>query len=600
MKNGISAYDDGVVFSFPDAGACISCRGREPSFRLFLASASGVPITPAAFAPPVVTADDTGLCLVYRGADVAGAGPIMVKVRWEADGRQILGCMEIVNGGGTRIDRVQFPCLPFPEVESIDRLLVASAWGDEFPWPVKTIRQYCAAGGLERIYPGLQLEAIRHGDDEVAYFYPAVLSMQFLTLYNQGRSVYLACYGEDGNTLSLNAQAVGDGLRLSVNHHPFLEHGSWRSPPCGLAVLPGDWHAAADVYAGRMRDVFRPPEHPRWMREEFHGWVQVMMHLENQEPLHRYRDLPSIFREAREKTGIGILHVCGWNGRGHDTRYPDYDPDHRLGTPDDLREAIRQIHALGGRVILYTNGRLVDPDSVFAREGGGDRVCVDEHGQPHVERYFNSVAFRVACPACPEYGDYLAGQIGKLCGEYGADAVQVDQVSCNQALFCHDRRHPHLTPASNFLEPTDEMLRKIRRRHQGVDPDSFTWIEGCSERFGRYYDVSQGHGEGGAGWEILGPVPELFSYVYPDFLVTGSCNSIDQLCHTFAQGKPFDLGVDRLADPDYLALIRRLLAVRASYPDYFLRGIFRDDVGLDVAGAARAYRWIIRTAGAWW
>jgi hypothetical protein len=95
VKNGISAHDDGVAFSFPDAAACITCRGREPSFRLFLASASGVPITPAAFAPPVVTADDTGLCLVYRGADVAGAGPIVLNVRWAADWREILGCMEI-------------------------------------------------------------------------------------------------------------------------------------------------------------------------------------------------------------------------------------------------------------------------------------------------------------------------------------------------------------------------------------------------------------------------------------------------------------------------------------------------------------------------
>jgi hypothetical protein len=590
----IDLDDNGLVFVFPASGARIAYGRHDPVFRLFVdqATARGTQreITQADCTAPVIARDGGSLSLAYRFRPSEGSGTLEVRIGWETGGREVLGRIEIDNGTGLRIERVQFPLLPFPQVENNDRLLFSSSWGDEFPWPVKTIRQYCAMGGLEAIYPGLRLEAIRHGKDEVAYAYPSILAMQYLTLHSKGRSVYLSCYGTDGNSLSLNAQAVGNGLLFSVNHKPYLGHGTWRSPECGVAIVPGDWHSAADLYASRMRGVFKPPRLPAWMQEGFHGWVQVMMHFENERPLHCFRDLPALFRDVKEKSGIEVLHVCGWNGRGHDTLYPDYDPDPALGTADDLRSAINAIHAQGGRVILYTNGRLVDPDSAFARQSGGRCVCVDANGQPYVERYFNSVRFQIACPACVEYGEYLAGQIGTLCRELGADAVQIDQISCNQGLPCHDSRHPHTTPANNFLEPTDRMLQTIRRTHLGIDPDSFTWIEGCHERFGQYYDVSQGHGEGGPGWEILGPVPEQFKYTYPDYLVTGSCNTIQQLCHTFAQGKPFDLGVGCLEDPDYAALLRRLLEVRRSYSRYFLHGIFRDNVGLQVAGDARAYR----------
>ena len=590
----ICSADEGVVLDFPELGSRIVYTTDSPLFRLHMESlengeAKGE-IVPADFAPPKIIHEADRTLLLYNGKPIAGAGQMTVKVLLEPAGQELLGRIEIENGSGLRLRRVRFPCLAYQAVESIDRLLFASPWGDEFPWPVKTIKQYCAMNGLESIYPGLKLEAIKTGQDEVAYTYPSVLAMQYLTLYNKGRSVYLACYSTDDNTLTLNAQVAGSGLIFSVNHYPFLAQGSWRSPECGLAVLPGDWHGAADLYASHMRGRFKPPAPPAWMRHDFHGWVQVMMHFEHQKPLHYYRNLPGIFREAREKTGLNILHVCGWNGRGHDTFYPDYNPDPELGTPEELKLAIGEIKALGGRVILYTNGRLVDPDSDFYRTIGKDCLCADEAGQTYQERYFNSVGFGVACPSCTEYGVYLSEQIRKLCADFGADAVQVDQISCNQGLFCYDKHHPHSTPANNFLAPTDKMLQHIRKTHKSLNPDSFTWIEGCHERFGQYYDVSQGHGEGEPGWEILGPVPEQFKYTYPDYIVTGSCNTIQQLCHTFSQGKPFDFGIERLDDADFLALLRCLLGLRKSYPEYFLRGIFRDNIGLEVTGDVRAYR----------
>lgn len=584
----------GIVVTFPAVESRIAYHADAPLFRLYLESPSSEEVkkelVPADFAAPEISRDAERVCMTYRGKPVDGDGLLQVKVMLESSGQEVLGRMEIENHSWLRINRAQFPCLPYQQVENIDRLLFASSWGDEFPWPGKTIKQYCVMSGLEDIYPGLKLEAVKHGEDEVAYTYPSVLAMQYLTLYNKGRSVYLACYSTDENTLTLNAKVMCNGLLFSVNHYPFLTQGSWQSPQCGLAVLPGDWHAAADLYAGHMRGVFRPPIPPDWMRDGFHGWMQIMMHFERQKPLHYFKDLPGIFREAREKSGLDILHVCGWNGRGHDTFYPDYNPDPDLGTPEELQQAIREIKALGGRVILYTNGRLVDPDSVFSRQGGENCLCVDPAGQPYRERYFNTVNFGVACPSCTVYGDYLAEQIGKLCGDFGADAVQIDQISCNQALFCYDKRHAHTTPANNFLAPTDKMLQQIRKMHTSLNPDSFTWIEGCHERFGQYYDVSQGHGEGGPGWEILGPVAELFKYTYPDYIVTGTSSNVHQLCHTFAQGKPFDLDTKHLDDADFAALLRNLLTLRKSYPEYFLRGVFRDNVGLNVAGDVKGYR----------
>ena len=554
-----------IKFDYPEFRCGFEFDGKRPLFVLTLWNgASTREATPDQFSQVEQSRDGETHTLVLRSPDIG-----MVRVELRRTGPEVIGSIEIEPSRGVTVREVRFPHVIWPSVESFDSLLMSTAWGDNIERPTKTIRERC--GG------------------EISYIYPSELAMQYMVLHNPGRAIYLSRYGLGDESFRLSAVSLSDrALALSVVHYPFVSCGKWRSSDCAFAALPGGWHGAADLYSLHMRGEFVPPDVPQWMREDFHGWVQVGMSFVDGGVKHRFSDLPELFRRVQE-TGLNTMHIFGWCGRGHDTEYPDYNVNPALGTQDELRSALNEIRSMGGRAILYTNGRLVDPQSTFHTSGGSESLCLQEDGTPYTENYGTGVEFRIACPTCEDYHAKMASEVGRIAREFGAHAIQIDQISCNTGFLCFDSNHPHSTPATNFLPGVSAMLRRIRETHRAVDPDFFTWCEGCHERFGQYYDVNQGHGEEFT-WQIGESTPEQFSYNYPDYIVTGICDTIQRLCYTFAQGKPFDCHLWTLDDPDLAALVKELVAVRRAHKDYFVHGTFRDCVGVDCSAGTRVFR----------
>ncbi len=569
----------------------------RPMFRIQLdwpgqgAEAVWLDADTAAGMGDVVTAVETGQAeprrqeITYRLAH--GEDRLAVRVVFERAGREVLATLALEHQGPGRVRQVQFPVVEV-ETHTFDRLLMASAWGDDIPQPPQTIREVCDAGGNRK---RMGMDYIATGRDELIYTYPSIMAMQHMVLYNDARSLYVACYSDDEQTRTFRAAAVGKyRLRLAIGHHPFATGPAhFETSPCGLALLDGGWHTAADLYASHMRERFRPAQRPAWLSESFHGWVELNMKTEGQPPRHRFADLPGLYRDRVAPAGINVIKIAGWCGVGFDRNYPDYRVNPELGSAEELKAACDEVRRLGGRVEFYTNFRLVDPDSDFYRAGGSQYVCLDEAGEPYIESYGTSAKFRIACPACPPYGDYLAEQVRRMIVEYGAGAMQVDQTSCNLAHFCFDGRHPHPTPATNFAGGLEELLRKVRAVYRSLDEGFYVWGEGCHERFGRQYDIHQGHGEEFT-WQVGRSTPEHFSYVYPDALVTGHAKTgVQGLCYSHAQGKPFDVSLRCLDDALFAELLQRFVAVRAAWPGYFLRGRFRDSTPLEWTGPVRAF-----------
>ncbi len=573
-----------LSYRFPPFSEEIEFTENRPLFRLYLngdqENPAGV-LKPGDFGPPLVETAGETTSLTYRKSGLT----VTVKLTRRTD--QVTGSISLESDGAFTLRRVQFPCVAWHFVSHVDSLLMSTPWGDNIQRPTKTISEFCL---LDKSY--WVHDYIKRGRNEVIYTYPSILSMQYMVLHNKARSLYLACYGTGSDTITLNAKVLGRmSLELSVNHYPFLERGSWQSPECAFSLLEGDWHRAADLYSSRMKGKFRDPDVPSWMKDPargWHGWAEIMMHREGEEPLYRYKDLPDIYRRVRE-TGLNTLQIAGWARRGFDTMYPDFDVDPELGTEEELRQAMDEIKAMGGHAILYTNGRLVDPRSRFWQEGGSKAVCVDEKGRPYIERYNTSAEFRIACPACGEYREHLAEKIGRICGSFGAHACQVDQISCNFGYFCFDKSHPHPTPSSNYLPGVEAQLRKIRETHKSINPDFFVWCEGCHERFGQFYDVEQGHGEEFT-WQMGESMPEQFKYHFPGRIVTGMSKDLQQLCHSYCQGKPFDVQYATLIkDPVFTGLLKSFIETRKKYPEYFLLGRFKDNVGLTVNDGVRVF-----------
>lgn len=421
------------------------------------------------------------------------------------------------------------------------------------------------------------------------YTYPSIMAMQYMVLYNESRSLYMATYSTGDETMTFHAKTTGKySLELSINHYPFITSGVWQTPECSISILDGGWHKAAKIYSRRMGSVFKAPDSPPWMEKEYHGWVEVIMKRENTPPKFKFSEIGEVYRKIYQDTGINHIFLVGWHDNGHDTKFPRYLPGEECGTVEELISAMEDVKAQGGRCSLYTNGRLVDINEEYYKSGGKNAVSLKEDGTEYIETYKTSSVFAVTCPGTDEYCAQMADVTKRIAGDYKADGMFIDQISCNLAPFCYSKNHYHTKPSNNFLPGVERQLKEMRRAHKKINPDFHTFAEGCHERFGQYYDVNQGHGEEYT-WQIGKSMPEQFLYTYPDRIVTGHCADKQQMYHSMAQFKPLDVKPECYEDPSNLEPIRRYVALRKAYPEYFLQGKFIDDEGFVYSNNIRVF-----------
>ena len=65
-----------------------------------------------------------------------------------------------------------------------------------------------------------------------------------------------------------------------------------------------------------------------------------------------------------------MILLFAWWKEGMDNGYPNYEPDPALGGTEKLKKAITEINSLGGIVILYANGHLIDVSTDFYKKAG--------------------------------------------------------------------------------------------------------------------------------------------------------------------------------------------------------------------------------------
>lgn len=578
-ESAFTAVCPTLVFELP-AGT-ISLPGQAPLFDLYTTldtkDRRARRLTDKDFRNVVESAVAGVRTVTFSGPPDEWGGDVKVTVTFEPTSKEVLLRISVENYSYFPIRLVRFPVLDTPPVNRFDTLLFPHNAGDAIHDP--------------RVMISTRLSGI------YSRRYPADLAMQYITLYNEARNCYMAAYNDGDEFYDHTVRTAGDCLRLSFDWYPFLDDGGkWESPVCSISMLPGDWHSAADLYREHMSKKFRAPEVPKWMRESFHGWIQIALKSGNNPPAFRYSEIPDLYRKYVEANGLNTLHLFSLFKGGADVFFPDCNIATNCGTKEDLAAAMDAVKAMGGHVDVYTNGRSVDIDSDFVMLRGGAKSWVmHEDGGPQIDGWAVSPG-RQVCPFSKLYQDEQLRWYKVIVEEYRAHGTQIDQVSCTPSLFCFDKSHGHRTPAANFPVGMDTLLKRLREYYRSKNPDFFVWAEGQHERYGRYYDVNQSHGEH-QSWTAGESMPEQFHYTYPDYLCTGSSDSIDAMCHTFGQGKPFDIHLRHVFKPEFADLLRKLVAVRKAEPEYFLRGRFMDTVGLSVAGRDVRYWRIDRRDG---
>lgn len=377
--------------------------------------------------------------------------------------------------------------------------------------------------------------------------YPREIGMPWLDLHNAdaNRGMYYACHdpvsrvstlrfemhpGLARNRLSGNwpsdqeIAAMSDqyppGLVVHWVHFPYTPPGeTFVGPTVVLRSHEGDWHRAAAFYRAwfRSRFVVRQPDEG-WLRQQ-QAVQDAMFLLPEGNVMLTFREMPRWAKDARDY-GVKTVMVSGWNVGGHDNQYPNYTPDSRLGTWEDLAEAIATCHDLGMRVLFFANIQSVDVSTDWFREELHQYRMMDARGSTNVAGWgMGTLGARMGLtrppvggcdPAFPGFRKIIVDHMRKL-AEIGADGIHFDKVigmppvDYNPAL--------DLPPDQAWYTGVIRCLEEVLTSCRAIRPDFCLSVESPWDRLLSYCD---------AWWlwhDTLDHVP-VMKFTFPEFLPT--------------------------------------------------------------------------------
>jgi hypothetical protein len=149
-------------------------------------------------------------------------------------------------------------------------------------------------------------------------------------------------------------------IRFGPVHAPYVSPGSsFDILPFSIEAYKGGWYQGASCY-NKISETWNKhaDDIPSWTQVP-HSWLQIHINSPEDELRIKYKDLPKVGEDCA-KYGIKAIQLVGWNNGGQDRGNPYHDIDPRLGTLEELKEAIAKIHAMGVKVIIFSKFTWAD------------------------------------------------------------------------------------------------------------------------------------------------------------------------------------------------------------------------------------------------
>ncbi len=447
-------------------------------------------------------------------------------------------------------------------------------------------------------------------------------SMQWMEYAGKDEGLYIGSHDSSLETTFLEATTCGKSLFFAVTKHPFLRSaGAWKSAEYVISPHCGDWHVGADKYRRWAESWMRMSDPPEWARDCV-GWLLVIMKQQNGDIMWRYRDIPLLVDIAR-RSGLDTVGLFGWATGGHDHLYPDYVPDPEMGGEEQLRAGIREARARGGRVILYTNGQLIDTIGPwFEREG--KRIAARRPDGNHYfeqwRKYSDHPGYlhAVACQSTPQWRARLL-ELADQMRDLGANGLLYDQLGAGSgADLCFATDHSHDRPSNAIGPGIAANLAAVQAHVRARDPEFIVMTEHVGDAMCQSIDLI--HGCGPSHRCLPTSFPGMFRYAFPEYAHTNRWGSqsapvldTTEANFAFVHGIRTDIECRypgdaewlrsgrRPTDADYAAIptspdvtmmregpledyqryLKQLNDLRRSHP-ILLRGRYRDDQGFAI------------------
>lgn len=496
---------------------------------------------------------------------------------------------EIENRSDTRANELQYPYIDLNRLvgkREDDLLIRPKGLGERMknPW-----------AALESAHT--EYMSSDYNEIKSTVVYPRPGTMSWMGIQSDKYFLYLGRHDERTRACCLLSaiqprEATVPRLVSSICHYPFVTKGETISTaPCVVTMAEGDWRIGSDIYGTFARSSFYHPVKPReWVRG-MTGWQRIILRHQFGEIFWKYSDLPRLYLEGK-KYGLDTLLVFGWWRGRFDNGYPHYEVDPELGGEEGLKAAIAEVRRLGGHVILYNNGILIDKKTEFYRLHHTEAARIDIDGNEYEDHYkfenngtvLRNYGYKSFVDACHATEIWCRTMIdnGKQKMSFGPDSIFFDQVG-GRSKLCFNPEHKHGNRPDDEMVYRRENLRRIRATCTGEialgtectnDAASceVDYLHGCD--FGNSYRSSKN-----APTKMQ--FPQMFRRTFPEIIMSNrhihDCREgfRDDLNHAFIQGCRFDVAIWRCRKigiaglPEYGEHLAKLLALKQKHHDFF-------------------------------
>lgn len=241
--------------------------------------------------------------------------------------------------------------------------------------------------------------------------------------------------------------------RFAAVHIPYILSGEKKQlPSISLQTFEGGWQNGVDIYKKWREPRTKKPAIPRWV-ENPHSWLQLHINSPEDELRIRFKDLPEIAEEC-VRNGVKAIQLVGWAEGGQDQGNPSHNPDLRLGSVQELREAIEVIKKMGVKIILFAKFTWADRSTDRFRKELIEYSIKDPYGDYyHYPGYryqsgtqlldINTKRLIPMCFLSEEWLRVCDDEFRKIV-ELDADGILYDECQHHSpALLCFDESHGH-------------------------------------------------------------------------------------------------------------------------------------------------------------
>ena len=496
----------------------------------------------------------------------------------------------------TCIRELQYPLVGDCRLPEGAELLTTFLGGERFKDPVGKI----AREGNEPPYFGRTWEF-----RQIDYKYPSHTVANCFALLNDSEGLYIASHDptfqDTWHGLRVYPESPMTFTRLEAGLYKYpdvLCGGTWKNDSNVLWPYAGDWKKTARRYRAWADTWWKRRAAPAWVNM-MTGWQRIIFRHQYGVTYYTPDDVAGQVWEAGRKAGIDTLLCFGWWNSGMDNGYPDsyFTTDPATGGDAAWKKAIADFQAKGGKFHLYFNGKLIDLESDYFRNGPGREICYrDNTGAVYTEQYrfkgsgtftgyYNTRTFTPANQRSEKWRALLRKMVDRAI-DFGADSVFFDQLGYCEYTSTWNTDGEFPMPDHFIIAEKAKTLEMLHDYIDGKAPEDFAIGTEC------FADVCAQHVD--YVHNLINPskptdFPEWVRYAFPEIPLTDREIRDDtdiawRVNHNLLVGLRTDgetFRCQRTLDwaPAHQERLGRINALRRKYP--VLMGTYRDTDGFE-------------------